>query len=358
VTETSVPPPPSTDTIVKHIHFVNEKKDVGLQISRSDLPSSLSNNKSAQTRWTSTKTHPTEYHHTKGRYLRTMEDPSIDDPSTASYQPPPLYFNSNSDFLQMMTPGNIKHADEAKENRLSYLASIPIAGFNDQPDIDDEDEVNTKKQQPKSKSAHTVRFNLSSSSTPPPLAVVPRTKQVPNQQLLARDFLHNFPLLRALVEEALALQEHPHDIPIPIRRIIFDERPRSVGQQGQRKLKPSPTRPKSATYIRSTRTKSVIVGRNINDTRRLYPPSPNSRQMIVTKNEVRNLVDRLSKPKYNKRLERQIAFAEQLTTGEEPVITPRLPSKPTAAPVCRSFFFHSRSTSIFLFYSQPVLIRM
>ncbi|CAF5142937.1 unnamed protein product, partial [Rotaria sp. Silwood1] len=107
------PPPPAADTIVKHIHFVNEKKDVGLQLSRSDLPSSSNNNKSAQTRWTSTKSHPTGYHHSKGRYLRTIEDPSLDDPLIASYQPPPLYFNSNSDFLQMMTPVNVKYMDEA-----------------------------------------------------------------------------------------------------------------------------------------------------------------------------------------------------------------------------------------------------
>ena len=244
----------------------------------------------------------------------------------------------------MMTPANIKHIDEAKENRLSYLASIPIVDFNDELDIDDENEDNiNKKQQPKSKHIHSVRFKLSSSQqqqqqqpTPPPVS--PRSIQKPKQQLLTKDFLHNFPLLRALVEEALALQEHPHDIPIPIRRFIFDERSHSAGQQGQRQLKPSPTRPKSATNIRSIRTKSVIVPKKIHDTRRLYPPSPDTRHMIVTKNEVRNLVDRLSKPKYNKRLEQQIAFAEQITTNQEPVITPRLPPKSTSVPVGSIFF--------------------
>ncbi|CAF4387519.1 unnamed protein product, partial [Adineta steineri] len=80
----SEPPPlPTVDTIVKHIHFVNEKKDVGLQISRSDLPLSTSNhNKSAQTRWTSTKTYQTT-HHSKSRSLRTIEDPLFDDISIA-----------------------------------------------------------------------------------------------------------------------------------------------------------------------------------------------------------------------------------------------------------------------------------
>jgi hypothetical protein len=335
-------------------------KDVGLQISRSDLPSSSNNNKSAQTRWTSTKTHPTEYHYSKGRYLRTMEDPLLDDPLITSYQPPPLYFNSNSDFLQMMTPANAKYIDAAKENRLSYLASIPIASFNDEIDVDDDqDEDNDKKQkqQPKLKSGHNVRFKLSSaSSSSSPSSITDRTKIIPKQQLLAKDFLHNFPLLRALVEEALALQEHQYDIPIPIRRIMFDERPRSAGQQEQRKLKPSPTRPKSATNIRPIRTKSVIVTRNINNTRRLYPPPPETRQMVVTKHEVRNLVDRLSKPKYNKRLEQQIAFAEQMMTVEEPVISPRLPPKPTSARVC---LFPIINHLYFSFFNRHlVLIRM
>ncbi|CAF5196822.1 unnamed protein product, partial [Rotaria sp. Silwood1] len=40
--------------------------------------------------------------------------------------------------------------------------------------------------------------------------------------------------------------------------------------------------------------------------------------------------DRLSKPKFNKRLEREIALAKQMTTIEETVSTPRLPPKPTS----------------------------
>ncbi|CAF0808436.1 unnamed protein product [Adineta steineri] len=331
----SEPPPPTVDTIVKHIHFVNEKKDVGLQISRSDLPLSTSNhNKSAQTRWTSTKTYQTT-HHSKSRSLRTIEDPLFDDISIASYQPPPLYFNSNSDFLQMITPINAKSMDEAKENRLSYLASIPIASFNNEIDIDDDDDeddgnIHMKQQRLKSKSSHNVRFNLSSPSVPPP-AIIPRTKIMPKQPLLTENFLQNFPLLRALVEEALALQQHDQfNLPLAMNHIMTDERPHSTKQPGQRKLKQSPVRPKSATMIRSVRTKSVIVARNINNTRRLYPPPPETRQMVVTKNEVRSLVDRLSKPKFNKRLEQQVAFAEQGTIIEEPIITPRLPPKTTS----------------------------
>ncbi|CAF2513510.1 unnamed protein product [Rotaria sp. Silwood2] len=328
----SPPSPPPTDTIVKHIHFVNEKKDVGLQLSRSDLPSSSNNNKSAQTRWTSTKSHSTGYHHSKGRYIRTIEDPLLDDLLIASYQPPPLYFNSHSDFLQMMTPVNAKYMDEAKENRLSYLASIPIGSFNDEIDIDDEDEDidNKKQRQRKLKSTHSVRFNLSSSSPPLSSLVIPQTKIIPKKQLLTRDFLHNFPLLRALVEEALALQEHQQNLPIPMRDAHFSERSHSDERKGQKNLKQIPTRPKSATNIRSVRTKSVIVTRNIKNIRKLYPPSPDTRQMVVTKTDVRNLVDRLSKPKFNKRLEREVALVKQMTTIEETVPTPRLPSKPTS----------------------------
>jgi hypothetical protein len=73
----------------------------------------------------------------------------------------------------MMTPVNAKYIDEAKENRLSYLASIPIASFNDKIDFDDEDEDrdDEQKQKTKSKSPHNVRFNLSSPSPPPSLRV-------------------------------------------------------------------------------------------------------------------------------------------------------------------------------------------
>ncbi len=133
------PRPSSIDTVIKHIHFVNEKKDVGLQLSHHDLPSSPSNNKSAQTRWTSTKTRSSEHYH---RSLRTSEDLALDDLTIASYRPPPLYFNSNCDFLQMITPATTKVVEAARENRLSYLASIPIASFdaqsNEKEDADDE----------------------------------------------------------------------------------------------------------------------------------------------------------------------------------------------------------------------------
>ena len=52
---------------------------------------------------------------------------------------------------------------------------------------------------------------------------------------------------------------------------MFDERPHSAMQQRQKILKQNPIRPKSTTNVR---TKSVIVTRNINNTRRLYPPPP------------------------------------------------------------------------------------
>ena len=336
--ESSAPvrPPPTTDTVVKHIHFVNEKKDVGLQISRSELPATANTNKSAQTRWTSTKNHPPQSHHSRGRYLRTMEDPSLDDPSIASYQPPALYFNSNSDFLHMMTPVNANYFEHAKENRVSYLASIPIDGFNDEIDFDDQDEdhKHSPKQPLKSKPGQTVRFKLPSTQTPPP-AIPSETRVVGKQQVLGQGFLSNFPLLRALVEEALTLQEHQYDVPAPLRRLMIGERPRSAGQQEQRKLKPSPPRPKSAATGRSSRPKSVIVTRNTDKKSRLYPPPLDRRQLVVTKHEVRNLVDRLSKPKFNKRFERQVALAEQITTTttEEPTTSPRLPPKPIPAPV-------------------------
>jgi len=349
----------TSDTVVKHIHFVNEKKDVGLQISRSDLPSTSNTNKSAQTRWTSTKTHPLGHHHQfKGRYPRTIEDSIYDDTSIASYQPPALYFNSNSDFLQMMTPANAKTIEEAKEDRLSYLASIPIASFQDEIDFEDpDDEEDDENQQPpkqlKSKVKQNVRFQLTKPSTPlktsSQIKISPKKQQ---QQMLAKDFLHNFPLLRALVEEALALQDHEYDVPLPIRRIMLNERPHSAGQIKQRPTKSSPTRPKSAANIRSAQPKSVIVSRNINNTNRLYPSSVDRRQMIVTKHEVRNLVDRLSKPKFNKRLDREIADAEQIITADESIPTPRLLPKPIPAPVNHSLRKKNRITSNFIFSSS------
>lgn len=334
------PSKPSTDTIIKHIHLINEKKDVGLQLSNNDLPASSANNKSAQTRWTSTKSHPTGRQYSKDRHFPKIEISSSDDPQIASYQPPPLYFNSNCDFLQMMTPANAAYIDGAKENRLSYLASIPIDNFNDEFDNDeeyDEDDDHTKQrkeQLPKSKSPHNVRFNLPSSST----STVSSSKGpvdsiVPKKQSLSNDFLHNFPLLRALVEEALALQEHQQDIPMSIKRIIFNDRPHSAKQQGHDKPKSSVRRPKSATNNRTSQVKSLIVPRNINNNRRLYPPSTETRQMMVTKTEVRNLVDRLSQPKFNKRLEREIASAKQTTNVDETIITPRLPPKSSSIQV-------------------------
>ncbi|CAF4669507.1 unnamed protein product [Rotaria sp. Silwood1] len=328
ITEPLVISPP-TDTIVKHIHFVNEKKDVGLQLSRSDLPSSSINNKSAQTRWTSTKTRPIDHHHSKRRYLRTIEDPSFDDPTVTFYRPPPLYYNSDSDFLQMITPASTEDIEQAKENRLSYLASIPIVSFDDESNIKDDDDGDdeNEKRQLKRKSTGNVRFNLSSSL---PSKAINRTTMIPKKPTLAKDFLHNFPLLRSLVEEALALQQHQYDISTSVRHVMFDDRPHSAVQQKQNSSKQIPVRPKSAMNVRTIRTKSVIVTRNIINTRRLYPPSSKTNKMIVTKNDVRDLVDRLSKPKFNKRVEREIASIDQdLPTQELVIKTPRISSKQT-----------------------------
>jgi len=245
----------------------------------------------------------------------------------------------------MITPETASVVEKAKENRLSYLASIPIASFNDEPNIDEDNE--NEKHQPKRKSTTNVRFNLPSSK------IISQKKPI-----LAKDFLHNFPLLRALVEEALALQQHQYDIPISVRHIIFDKRPHSAVQQKQNSI-----RSKSATNIRSIRTKSAIVTRNLNNTRRLYPPSPKINQMIVTKNEVRHLVDRLSKPKVNKRVQRELALINQDMTSQESVITTsHHPSKPVSTSVChfyvrQSLFFfsivnkYSTKISTFLSYN-------
>ncbi|CAF1227022.1 unnamed protein product [Rotaria sordida] len=312
---------PPTDTIVKHIHFVNEKKDVGLQLSRSDLPSSSSNNKSAQTRWTSTKTRQSDHHQSKYQYLRTIEDPSSDDPTITFYRPPPLYYNSDSDFLQMITPVSTKQIiEQAKENRLSYLASIPIVSFNDDNDENEKDQLRIK-------STKNLHVNSSPSL---PSKIISRTTIIPKQPTLAKDFLHNFPLLRSLVEEALALQQHQDDISTSVRHAMFDDRPHSVMQQKQNNLKQISVRPKSAINVRTIRTKSVIVTRNLNNTRRLYSPSSKTNRMIATKNEVRDLVNRLSKPKFNKRIEREIASIDQDLPIQEPVVkTSHVSSKPT-----------------------------
>ncbi|CAF3730715.1 unnamed protein product [Adineta steineri] len=318
ITESSVPVLP-TDTVVKHIHFVNEKKDIGLQLSRSDLPSSSNNNKSAQTRWTSTRTRSTNYHQSTSHYLRTIEDPSLDDPTVTFYQPPPLYFNSDSDFLQMMTPST-KVITEAKENRLFYLASIPIASFNDGDDDDKphiENENINKKQQIKIKSTNNVQFDLPSSISS---TINSQTQIISKQQTLAKDFLHNFPLLRSLVQEALALQQSQH--------IILSERPHTAIEQRQKNVKQKSIRPASATNIRS---KSVIIPRNINNTRRLRPPPPpKTNHMIVTKSDVRNLVDRLHKPKMNKKIEQKNSLIDQNIPTEQPtpLVSPRRSLKP------------------------------
>ena len=327
-------------------------------MSRSDLPSQSNQNKSAQTRWTSTKPRSTEYHHSKGRYLRAMEDPTLDDVSIASYQPPPLYFNAHSDFLHMTTPMNQQFIDDAKENRLSYLASIPIDDFNEQEDLDQsDDEQQSFKQRRRSKPGQNVRFNLPSSSLPK-RKMTPSGQIKSKQQFLGNDFLKGFPLLRSLVEEALALQHSQDNVSISLAQMVFDDRPHSANQLDRRKSKPSPPRPQTATNIRSIRTKSVIIPRKRNDNiRRLYPPPPDTRHMVVTKNEVRNLVDRLSKPKFNKRIEREIAAVEHNLIQPEPNLTPRLPAKSVVEQVI-VLFSNIFSDTFSFFYSFRYQIRV
>ena len=317
----SQPPLPSAtnkpDTIIKHIEFANEKRDIGLQLSHGDLPSSSKNEKSAQTRWTSTKPHPEEPPHSKGRYLRTIDDPLLDDPSMNAYQPPALYFNSHSDFLQMMTPTANQLVDEAKENRLAYLASIPIETYEDDGDFD-------PKQHRKSKPNQNVRFKIPPSSS----IHISKPSILAKQTKLPADFLNQFPLLRSLVEEALALQQMPGDPAMPLAQYVFSTRPITTDQKDVRKSKPSPPRTQSVGFIRSVRPKSVIHTRGANSkASRLYPPPTDTRQMVVTQAEVRHLVDRLSKPRFNKRTEREIAAAKQIIDVAEPIVTPRLPPK-------------------------------
>ncbi|UJR23624.1 hypothetical protein I4U23_026610 [Adineta vaga] len=273
IVESVVPSQTTSDTIVKHIHFVNEKKDVGLQLSRSDLPlSSLSNNhKSIQTRWTSTKTRTHHDHQLKSHYLRTIEDPSLDDPTISFYQPPALYFNSDSDFLHMKTPSTTKMISQAKENRLSYIASIPIANFDDREAIVEDNDENKKHQPMRRKTMNNVRFNLPSSS---PSDTVCQTKLTAKPQILAKDFLHQFPLLRSLVEEALALQKkYSHcNLPTSIEPILVNKRPQSAVEKRQKQLKQTIIRPKS-----------VIIPRNINNARRFHSPASKTNQIVVTK---------------------------------------------------------------------------
>jgi hypothetical protein len=354
-TQETVPVPPSsksslpqvTDTIVKHIHFVNEKHDVGLQLSRSDLPSTSTNSKSAQTCWTSTTIRSRGNHHLKSQDLSTIEDPSIDDLSIASYRPPPLYFNSHSDFLQMMTPATSKYIDNAKENRLSYLASIPIDSFtgeleNDHTnDDDDNDNEHQVQQRSKRRSVHSVRFNLPSnvSASSTSLANNSRTQITSKRSLLENDFLKQFPLLRSLVEEALALQQQQQDTSIGLKRMLANSRPCSATQANQRTLQSNPTRPHSAANNRSIRQKSVIITRKSKDDgHRLYPPPPSTKHMSMTKAEMRHLVDRLSKQKWSKRTEKEVKNAEQMLFLEEPSLTPRVSSKSTAISVSTLVF--------------------
>ena len=246
-----------------------------------------------------------------------------------------------------MTPDNAKYIEQAKEYRLSYLASIPIASFADEFDDEKVDDNNNRYNQTKSKSAQSVRFNLPLSSSPPPRSptIPSTTKVISKQRSLTQDFLHNFPLLRALVEEALALQGYQRDMPTSFKSVISSERSQSVGQREQQK---SPTKPKSAIGVRSTGTKSVIVTRNINNTRRLYPPPPETRRMVVTKTDLRNLVDRLSKPKFNRKLEQQIVLAEQMSTDEEIARTLHLPPKSTSVLVFHLFICYLKNSNLSL----------
>lgn len=304
--------PPSTDNIVKHIHFVNEKKDVGLQLSRNDLPSSSANNKSAQTRWTSTKTQSSDSH-PKRHYLRTIEDPSFDDPTIAYYRPPPLYFNSDSDFLQMITPESTKFTEQAKENRLSYLASIPIVGFDEESNVEDVDDEN-EKYDSKKRPPSTVRFNLPSSTPSKAFSV----KKVHSKtSTLAPDFLYNFPLLRSLVEEALALQRCEYDLPSTVRHVMSNQRPHSAVPQKIKNVKQSSARPKSVINIHPIRLKSAIVSTNINNTSRLYPPPSKTNNMFITKHDIRDLVDRLAKPKINKKSQKEMPWLNENISNQE-----------------------------------------
>lgn len=329
----SVFPPPSlpSDTIVKRIHFVNEKKDVGLQLSRSDLPTSNSD-KSIQTRWTSTKTRIPRDHQSISHYVRTIEDPSFDDPTITFYQPPALYFNSDSDFLQMKSPPVTKIITQAKESRLSYLASIPIASFDGETIVDNSVE-NKSQQPPKQKSTSNVRFNLPSK---------------PKSHTLAKDFLHHFPLLRALVEEALALQQQTDqcDIPISIEHILANRRPQSAVGQGQKLVKTTVVRPKSAPKLRSM---SVIIPRNINNFRRSNPPPSKTNQTKITKSDVRNLVDRLTKSKVKKKVEQTIPSTDQTVPMQEPTGHSSLhrPTKPSVISVCLCTFIVYRGSFFF-----------
>ena len=246
----------------------------------------------------------------KGPHLSPREDSTIDDPTMAFYQPPALYFNSESDFLQQMPPMITKVVDEAKKNRLSYLASIPISSFDEDITIHRLPNRQSNTMIPKKKLSTSVRFNLSSSnssSSPLPPSPLPRTKittakpkkpEIIKHNILEANFLSDFPLLRALVEEALALQTHPVSRMKPVigQNFIEGTRPKSMIEEHR----PDSNTSLSSRKIHRTRSKSVILTRDRVHSRRLYPPAATKDQMAVTKKEVRDLVDRLSKPRPTK----------------------------------------------------------
>jgi len=225
----------------------------------------------------------------------------LDDPTVAFYRPPALYFNSDSDFLQMMTPTTAKIIEETKENRLSYLASIPIASFDLENDENNTQSSVDKKEKSKltRKISPNVRFHMPTSTTGRS-----QSKTMLKKPLLGQDFLHNFPLLRALVEEALASQEQPFEL-------MPNERPQSAVQKR--------TKSPKQTLVRA---KSAIIPRNTSKT---------IQRTVVTKNDVRYLVDRLSTPKNNKPIEREQTTRQPVRQPKTPVSTKPLVYRTTRA---------------------------
>ncbi|CAF0743467.1 unnamed protein product [Didymodactylos carnosus] len=262
-----------SDTVVKHIEFVNEKKDVALQLSRYDFPLSMKSC-AVQTQWTTTTVR-------QEKLTVTTTEPG-DDLTVMAYRPPPLYFNSDSDWLCMKAsiPSSPSSLEKAKENRLTYLASIPIASFDESKPT---------------KHPVNVHFDLRRHEA--------SEKSYSPTSHLPKDFLHNFPLLRSLVQEALAIQQRnipqKKRLPLPIT-----DRPHSADQQI-----------KSTKRVKSPRIKSArVIVKQTDQTKRLYP-LPSS-QSMVSKTEIRALVDRLSKPKFNKRIEKEILLIKQTPTVE------------------------------------------
>jgi hypothetical protein len=240
----------------------------------------------------------------------------VDDPTTAFYRPPALYFNSDSDFVHVMAPSTVKRMNKAKENRLSYLASIPIASFDGDVNVEDDDvDRSEERSSPARKPTTHVRFK-------PPLS---------SPSALAKDFLQHFPLLRSLVEEALALQQQHHcQIPPSAERVIVSARPNSAAEQRQRPLKQLSARPKSASKVRSM---SVIIPRGLNRSRRLYPPASRTKPTPVMKSDVRSLVDRLSKSREKKTAQQDRIVINDNKPAQEPLVTTsaRRSIKPTHA---------------------------